>query len=153
MENILKCNDYIIKHSLLIRRKKICDHEIPKCNTDAFIIRDGNDFITTSIGFQWIKYVKTEPPEWMRNVNFIDGFGNSFAMHWLIHIKTPFPSWMKQNPLMKNKDGNTCCMLWIKYVKTEPPDYIMHSPLIINNNGETLSEIWIRTFRTNPPEQ
>ena len=50
MENSLKCYDYIIKHLLLIIRKKICDYEIPKYNTDVFIIRDETDFITTSIG-------------------------------------------------------------------------------------------------------
>lgn len=86
MENILKCNDYIIKHSLLIRRK-ICDHEIPKCNTDVFIIRDRNDFITTSIGFRWIKYVKTEPPEWtIHNSALMDNLGNTISSYFRHYV-------------------------------------------------------------------
>jgi hypothetical protein len=76
----------------------------------------------------WVKYVNTDPPEWMRHDPNLVVNDTAIAFVWVKNVGTDPPVWMRCDPnLIIN--GRTITNVWMMENKTDPPEWIFGTNL------------------------
>jgi hypothetical protein len=103
----------------------------------------------------WMKYQKSEPPEWMRcSPDLVDDRSGTMACAFIKNIEgdNPIPAYMEHDPtIVAHPEFGTAAMFWIFHKKSEPPEWMRHAADLIAV-GNTMATIWIQIVKTKPPE-
>lgn len=148
----------------IIRKWKRTCPEWARCNPNI-----SNNTYGTIYSY-WIKFIHTEPPEWMRpNIETLDISTLAKIIQLIIsETKLPIPNYLitattdektiaiqnsLRNYIQPNSILSTLLMNWIMYRERETaPEFIIHNKLVRNMHQDTTAMIWIQRYNNMPPD-